>query len=114
MQCAELAHRSKIEERTYGALGLYKADSWSNHYSAKYQRCFVQIDFRHVMPMVDKTAPHLVVVLLDAIENREVAAFTSTNDKDAQAAYCTITDGDVRKEGDCYAAMTYMNDRMSD
>src|ERR1700734_3168782 len=45
-ECAAQAEKAVAERNSRSvAFGGHGADSWSNHYSPKYNRCFVKVDY---------------------------------------------------------------------
>jgi hypothetical protein len=75
--CAEQAVKAMAErDRRNIALGVHGSDGWSDHYSAKYNRCFVKAEYLAASKDV-KNGPFLITVLIDAFELANLATAKS-------------------------------------
>lgn len=89
---------------------------WENHYSPKYERCFVHVSYQNPKALAD---PHLGLPvfydeLSDAFENRMLAtAPTITVGVPNTSIICSITDGATQVSFDCAAARAYIDERMN-
>jgi hypothetical protein len=114
-QCAEQAE--KVVKRVE-AVGREAKDQelsrWTNHYSVKFERCYVQV-ILSVQPSQKMVTPESAEALLDAFENRVVAARPTkeATSPDVRARYCLIDDGTTNSKGDCAAARAYIDERMN-
>jgi hypothetical protein len=80
---------------------------WSNHYSPKYERCYVWATYSEPTP-----EPLLVFdELWDASEQRMLARCTDDTRKAIQSDFCAIYDGQETRFG-CDACKQYIEDRV--
>lgn len=84
---------------------------WQNHYSPTFRRCFVRVTYYNGMARTEKTLPMNYAVLVDAVENRELATCASLMPGQDES-HCGVHDGSVRP-GDCVACDKFISERMS-
>lgn len=83
-------------------------EDWSNHYSPKYERCYVEVSYRNHLAEKDKDLPLLYFELWDAFEGKLVASCTN-----ASTAGASIVCESESKFGDCRACRQFVKDRMN-
>jgi hypothetical protein len=111
MTCADRA-RHWVE----GDLAIEKRDksvhlmSWRNHYSPKYGKCFLELHYFNNLAKGDKKIALDWFLLVDVIENVDVASTTSSNAEWA-STQCFVRDLD--SVADCHTAKQFIDDRMS-
>jgi hypothetical protein len=73
-ECAAQAEKA-VEERNSRsvAYGGHGSDSWTNHYSPKYNRCFVKVEYFADQTYAVKGGPLFYTFLEDAFERTNVA-----------------------------------------
>ena len=109
-QCAEQAERvAKREEQSSDTFIVIMG--WSNHYSPKFQRCFVQVTYLNKDAKANPKLKLIMHSLFDAFENREIASYTDASTPDAAGA-CAVLEG-VESMFDCAAARRFVKERMS-
>ena len=110
-ECAEqtdrYTKRSGLVES--GMNGTVLTMGWQNHYSPKYEKCFVRIGYMETSKKARPVDRVLWTDLVDAFEGRIVA--TCTDGIDARSPYCSVYVGGV-PSGDCWACREFMRDRM--
>jgi hypothetical protein len=73
-ECAAQAEKVVADRNRFSvAVNGHGVDSWSNHYSPKYKRCFVKLDYVLDVKTGVKGGPFLVTDLVDAFERTSVA-----------------------------------------
>jgi hypothetical protein len=109
-QCAEQTEKviKRVEAERSADVGLV---GWQNHYSPKYERCFVHLSY------VNRKAKELGLPVTfdeldDAFENKLLAVATGVIRAKNAEWYCSITDGVTDSNGDCAAARAYIDERM--
>jgi hypothetical protein len=122
--CSEAAEREARREGLTGGFrnGAFESHGYGNHYSIKYDQCFVlgrYWDVEYQGPQGDRPLQH--ELLFEAFENRYLSTCTSdpawrtmrtARGKSYQGTeYCEI-DGDADKVGDCDACSQFIKDRM--
>lgn len=117
-ECAAQADRlAKRESWVKGGTKLhFTTEDWSNHYSPKYQRCYVWVTYSELIEEKhqEKIGPGNVFVfdeLWDAFEQRMLGRCTGDTRKAIQGNFCAIYDGQETRFG-CDACKQYIEDRM--
>lgn len=112
LQCAENARRviKDIEDRRDDQFYVL---NWTNHYSPTFRRCFVHVSFFNRSFKTDKTQPMVYDVLIDALENSEVASCTRSPSTGWEV-WCSISDGETQSNGDCTACRRFIDERLSE
>jgi hypothetical protein len=106
-QCAAQAERV-VADRDRGSvkIGMLPADRWTNHYSPKYNRCFVSIEYYRSGASGSSV---FWTFLLDAFERAELAiSYATVPATDTGGVRCTI-DG---KRADCKGAADFIAEHM--
>jgi hypothetical protein len=107
-QCAEQAEQivKRLTQEQRG--GPLKIMGWFNHYSPKFQRCFVRVSYFNSLAKSDKEQPLLPFSLFDAFDNREIAFCSST-----PSPLCQFL-GDDGSEipGDCIGCQRFVKERI--
>jgi hypothetical protein len=93
LQAERVAARLELEETRYKSTWIL---NWDNHYSAKYQRCFMRVRYTGGSD-----------ALYDVFENSQVASCSNARD----APFCDIKE-DQQRRGDCKACFAYIEERM--
>ncbi len=126
-ECAAQAEKA-VEERNSRsvAYGGHGSDSWTNHYSPKYNRCFVEVEYFADQKYAVKGGPLFYTFLEDAFEMTNVAESAGgvnyqmlcraeenpkECEKNAASAYesaCTIED----HKTDCATAKDFITEHM--
>jgi hypothetical protein len=108
-QCAEQAE--KVVKREQARLGPEESVLvWENHYSTKFERCYVRVTYLFRGPVVKAgIGPSQLDTLSDAFENRIVAEFAQGVKEDS--SFCRIKDGS--DDQSCRAAKAYIEERMT-
>lgn len=86
--------------------------SWTNHYSPKYEKCYLRMTFFNTLSKSDKTQPRTFDTILDVFENREVASCTSSSTSDTSSVGCSVKER-VQSLGDCRACWQFINEHMT-
>jgi hypothetical protein len=113
-QCSEQAE--KVVKRVEAVRGPHIAvvASWENHYSVKFQRCYVHITYQNRKAAKSLGIPLFYDELGDAFENRVLATGSSMMIATGRsAAFCSINDGTPNVPGDCDAARAYIDERIT-
>ena len=107
-QCAEQAERFVKRLIEEGRGGPFKVMGWFNHYSPKFQKCYVRVSYYNALAKSDKEQPLLPFGLYDAFENREIAFCSGT-----PSPLCQFL-GDDGSEipGDCAGCQRFVNERI--
>src|SRR5262249_43640695 len=111
-ECADQMER--IGKQNKWAEGQRTGDlqiaGWHNHYSPKYDRCFISIFYINHAAAKNPILPLEYEELVDAFENRYLATCTDAHTEQA-AAFCNVDlpDGPHSDYGACRA---FVNDRM--
>lgn len=113
-QCSEqVDHVASREGWLQGRAPGGRVSEWSNHYSQRFQRCYVQLEYVNDAAKTDKDLPPLTYSLFDPFENRNVAICTDILTKSQAANFCAITEGaEGREIGNCSACRDFVRERM--
>lgn len=112
-QCADQATRLADREG-WGREPLtdqIRARDWNNHYSPKFGRCFVRINFVNREAAKNKDLPYYVYLLYDGFEGHGLATCTDANIQGA-SDFCSI-EGAGDQQNSCSACRVFIRDRMS-
>lgn len=108
-QCAEQAE--KVVKREQARLGpdssVYDSE---NHYSAKFERCYVRITYLFRHPNRAAGIPLFRDELSDAFENRILASFAE-GVSNTDSSFCRVKDGS--DDQTCRAARAFIDERMN-
>ena len=113
-QCAEQADRLAVQQGWGRELAGedVRATGWSNHYSVKFEKCFVRVDFINRGAGKVKTLPFFVYLLYDGFEGRGLASCTDVPTEDP-SAFCSV-DGRDDLQNSCGACRNFVKERMAD
>jgi hypothetical protein len=90
----------------------HTVQGWVNHYSPKYERCYVQVGYLNRLAKKDKSLPLLYEELWDAFENRLVAVCTTSSAAKSED-FCLIPDAKSESDIGCQACRQFVDDRMN-
>ena len=124
-ECAAQAEKV-VQERNSRSIanGGHGVDDWSDHYSLKFNRCYVKFDFFVVVKEPPKGIPLTMSYLLDAFERSNIAVYSDgirpevacRSENDAEACErralpwwtCTVQEKTVA----CEDAKRFMDEHM--
>jgi hypothetical protein len=110
-QCAERAEKVVKQIKVSGDSGVV---TWENHYSPKYERCFVLVTYQDPKPDIATGTPALYVELADALENRLLAAAAVGWEAfKPMPFYCRIREGSGERIVNCSDADAFIQERMN-
>lgn len=112
-QCAEQAEKvvKRIgEDMISSGPDFPRISAWTNHYSPRFERCFVRITFRNRQPDRKNDIPLYFDELHDAFENRVLATHTMNSKSDGTSMYCETKE---LTTSDCRMIEGYIDERMS-
>src|SRR5262249_13433567 len=90
--------------------GILTILGWQNHYSEKYERCYVQVNYANHAAEQNRDLAPVYDELFDAFEGKLLAICTDA--KTAQSpVFCSIQDDDSPRF-DCGACRRFVKDRM--
>jgi hypothetical protein len=105
-ECANQAEKVMADnDRRASAMGLPGSAGWTNHYSPKYDRCFVSAEYINKDGGVGKDGPMFSTSLIDAFERSFLATSASVGPAEG---FCQIDHKPVA----CAKAETFIADRM--
>jgi hypothetical protein len=109
--CAEQAERTAKREKLFAGAVMdpYLSMGYTNHYSPKYERCFIDTSMINNAPKKNPGMPLTERILFDAYEGRLLATCSST---DGNFVICQF-DGDDSAKGDCGRCAAFIEDRMT-
>jgi hypothetical protein len=111
-ECAEQAARiaQRLEERPHKDFGIM---GWENHYSPKYERCYVLVKYLNREATKNRNLPLLFDQLFDAFESRALAICTNSSATEA-GTFCSVEPrADGSPEVDCGNCAQFIKDRMN-
>jgi hypothetical protein len=111
-QCAEQAETmAKSVKFVEGERsGNLQTLTWENHYSPKYDRCYIKISYAHYIP--NKNAIRGThEELWDVFERRRLSSFTDINGPE-QELFCDIPTDDKVARHQCAACLQFIKDHM--
>jgi hypothetical protein len=85
---------------------------WRNHYSPKYEKCYVLVSYENHAATKDGSIPLLYDELYDAFEGR-LASMCADARNQSPTAFCTIQEADDTQPGNCHACQLFSKDHMS-
>jgi hypothetical protein len=115
-ECAEQADRAAkqagwIEGKRVGnGEGEVTIIGWQDHYSPKYERCYVHVTYINHSAATKPALPLLFDELYDAFERRQLSMCADVTAKQT-TVFCTVQGTDGAKF-DCHACREFVNDRM--
>jgi len=126
-ECAAQAEKVVAErDRRSVAFGGHGSDGWSNHFSPKYNRCFVKLQYLTAAKDAIKGSPNLHTYLMDAFERTDIAIAASgpsaelqcrndENPKECEKGALIMWEIACRIDGeqaDCKMAQQFIDERM--
>jgi hypothetical protein len=110
-ECAERTDRAAkqagwIEGQRTGNITVM---GWQNHYSPKYGKCYLQVNYLNQRAETNPNVPSIDYELYDAFEEKLLSSCTDEIGK--ATAYCTINN-DAGPHFDCNACRHFVKDRM--
>ena len=127
--CAAQAEKAMAErDRRSISFGGHGSDTWSNHYSPKYNHCFLKAEYLAAAKDTVKGGPTFYAYLIDAFEHVDLASsatgpsaqFLCRNEQDpkeCERGAAIVWDGACRIEGEqtgCARAKQFIDEHMKD
>ncbi len=114
-ECADQADRVT---RRYGwvegqadSVSQHGVMGWENHYSAKYERCYLVANFMIQEADAKNQLPLLYLLMYDAFETRIVAQCSDMTTGNA-AAFCEVSQPGEQSSRDCPVCRRFFKERM--
>jgi hypothetical protein len=126
-ECAAQAEKAMAErDRRSISFGGHGSDGSTNHYSPKYNRCFVKVEYLEAPKNTIKGAPMFRTYLMDAFEQANLASSASgptaqflcrneEDPKECEKIAAIVWDGACNIEGDkidCAKAQQFIEEHM--